>query len=140
MIYIAAPFFNADQVATVAMIEAKLDSANMAYFSPRSEGTLLEMTSKEKIQHMDRIFKSNIDNMVKANIIIAVIDGRDIGTIWEMGFAYALGKTVISYTNMDHGLNVMLAKSVQAHVKSMVDLMIAIDDPEFKGELVEDIY
>ena len=61
--------------------------------------------------------------MINANILFAVVDGRDTGTVYEMGYFKALAdhfkyknksseaehkRYSITYTNENFGLNVML--------------------------------
>jgi nucleoside 2-deoxyribosyltransferase len=59
--------------------------------------------------------------------MIAVVDDRDIGTIFEIGF-FASKKLsqkdnlLITFTNKSFGLNVMIQQSVDAHLKGASDL------------------
>lgn len=139
-IYIAAPFFKPEQIAFVENIEGKLDSLGVSYFSPRSEGTLSEMDAKGRMDTKAGIFKKNITGIEKADIVIAVIDDRDTGTTWEMGYAYASNKPVISISNNDYGINIMLAESARAHLKSLDEIPRALLDPTYRGHLTNDVY
>ena len=53
--YIASPFFTKSQLDTVKLIEKSLDNAGIKYFSPRSEGVLIEMTEEERKNKMKGI-------------------------------------------------------------------------------------
>lgn len=134
-IYIGAPFFTPKQLKLVQDIENVLKRNRILYYSPRSEGVLINLTEKERAKEKQRIYKTNIDNIDDCSMMIAVIDDRDIGTIWEMGYATSAGKPIISLSNQDYGLNVMLAESVQAHVKNLEEMLLAIYDPSYKGHL-----
>lgn len=127
-VYIAAPFFNEAEVETVKRIEGLLECMELKYFSPRTSGVLMDMDKKEAESKYDFIFRINIERLNWCDTVVAVIDNRDIGTIWEMGFAFANEKDIISYTAHDYGLNIMLAKSVRYHAKSTVELHKALSD------------
>ena len=96
---------------------------------------MLDLTEEEKQNEKNRIYKTNVKNIDNCSMMVAVIDDRDIGTIWEMGYATATKKPIISFSNQDYGLNVMLAESVQAHVKNLEEMMLAIYTPSYKGHL-----
>ena len=137
MIYIASPFFNPNQLDFVKLIEKALDEEGWEYYSPRSEGILLDQTEEERQTNKKRIYDTNVEWIHKAEHMIAVIDDRDIGTIWEMGYAKAIGVNIVTISNQSYGLNVMLAESVQAHVLWISDAIRALQDPTFKGELLK---
>jgi len=140
MIYLAAPFFNEKQLAFVESIENVLISAKLDFYSPRSEGVLSSQTQEEKMKNKRAIYDKNIENLDKCDLMVAVIDGRDTGTIWEMGYAIGKGVTVISISNEGYGLNIMLAESVQAHTKSLGEMLYSITYPEYSGTEVVDIF
>ena len=126
-VYIAGPFFNQVELEFVQEVEFILESAGIQYFSPRSEGVLIEMKDKEKAAALERIYQSNIDNICECNTMIAIIDGRDPGTIFEIGYMTALkdlfqNRKIITITNQDFGMNVMICQSVDAHLRSTVHL------------------
>jgi len=127
--YIAAPFFNEKQVKIVEGIEEILSANGFDYFSPRKEGVLIDVPPEERAQHTQRIYDSNINNIEDCDCMIAVVDGRDIGTIFEIGYFTALKKNwgydgdgneitrrLITFTDENFGLNVMIQKSVDAHM------------------------
>jgi len=140
MIYIAGPFFNEKQVNFINQIEKALNKNRLEYFSPRSEGVLLSMSEEDKAKSKRDIYESNIGHIKDASLMVAVIDDRDVGTIWEMGYGTALGIPIISISNHSYGLNVMLAESVSAHVLSIEEMLVAIHDPDYKGQLIKGIY
>ena len=47
---------------------------------------------------------------------------RDVGTVWEMGYAYGSGKTIVSYSDKGYGQNVLVTESVLAHCTCMNEL------------------
>lgn len=63
------------------------------------------------------IFKSNVEHIDSANLMVAVLDGcdTDTGTSWEVGYAYGKGKPVIGVRTdnreqQEKGLNIMLSR------------------------------
>ncbi len=114
-VYIAAPFFKQIQLNAVKMIEHKLQKEDIEFYSPRSEGILQDMTPEQKAERMSYIFQQNVRNLNWCTHVIAVIDDYDTGTVWEMGFAYASNKKIVTYSDQYHGINVMLNESIIAH-------------------------
>ncbi len=133
MIYIASPFFKESELNFVKLIEDNLEKYAIDYFSPRNEGVLQNLTEEEKQIQKSRIYQSNIDNIRLCDTMVAVIDGRDTGTIWEMGYASALKKDIISISNKSYGLNVMLAESVRIHLGDIQLLIQAIRTPGMRS-------
>ena len=122
-VYIAAPFFNEEQLSKVKGIESLLEDAGVEFFSPRSEGSLGNMTPEERKAKMSDIFQSNVDHMDWCTHMVAVIDDRDTGTIWEMGYGFATGKGIVTYSACYHGINVMLNESIMYHANELQDIM-----------------
>lgn len=97
-------------------------------YSPRIEG------DREAIRQMSKIvLVTNIELMNKSDLIIAVIDDRDQGVIWEMGYAHASGIPTITISNEQHDINIMLSSSVDGHFmninsdpKSMQNLCLSL--------------
>ena len=140
MIYIAAPFFTKKQVDFVESIEQALATCGEEYYSPRSDGVLMKQTEEERQANKKKIYDKNVAKICESDFMVAVIDDRDIGTIWEMGYAKAMNIPTVTISNESYGLNVMLAESVQAHVLHLDDMIRAIDDPSYKGELLTGVY
>lgn len=61
----------------------------------------------------DEILQKNIEGMTSVDIIVAIYDGKDTGTIWETGFSYASKKPIIYYSETLNGkpFNLMLART-----------------------------
>ena len=114
-VYIAAPFFNEEQLDVVRKIELLLEEEGIEFFSPRSEGTLKDMSAEERKEAMSEVFRSNVDHMDWCTHCVAVIDNYDTGTVWEMGYLYATHKKLITFSAQYHGINVMLNESIEAH-------------------------
>ena len=118
-IYLAGPFFNEKQLETIQLIEKEFDKHGFDYF---------HLPPEEKRKESKRIYDSNVEEMAKANILFAVVDGRDTGTVYEMGYFKCLTVATpkprysITYTNENFGLNIMLKESVDAHIVGQEEL------------------
>lgn len=135
MIYIAGPFFNEEQINVIRRIEKSCGKFGLNFFSPRHEGVIVDMTPQQRSDPniLKTIYNSNIEAIKKSTCIIAVIDGKDIGTIFEIGYAAALGKKIITFTDLNYGVNVMLSQCVFAHTDTTDDAAKAcIPNSSFK--------
>tara|TARA_R110001583_G_scaffold92879_1_gene235600 strand:+ start:328 stop:897 length:570 start_codon:yes stop_codon:yes gene_type:complete len=137
-IYLAGPFFNEKQIETISAIEAEFDRYGLEYFSPRkSGGVISHLSLEDRTKESKRIYDSNVSAMIDANVLFAIVDGRDTGTVYEMGYFKALAdhfkyksdlsadehkRYSITYTNENFGLNIMLKESVDAHVVGTKEL------------------
>jgi len=127
-VYIASPFFNQTQLNMVDKIERTLDQYGVKYFSPRLEGVITKMTPEEKEKHIKKIYQSNIQNMQTCNMMIAVIDDYDTGTVFELGYFNSIkdlietGRRIVTITGNDYDLNVMLKFGVDCHLKEVENL------------------
>lgn len=135
--YIAAPFFNPDQITRVALVETMLEKYGLTYFSPRKDSACENIHDPEVRK---RVFELNHNSILASKGVIAITDGKDPGTIWEAGFAYANNIPVIyiAFTlGKDGQFNLMLAESGVAACRTVEELKAAIDGKAiyFKGEI-----
>lgn len=65
--------------------------------------------------------------------MVAVIDDRHPVVSWMMGQAFARNIPVVSYTNYDHGVNIMLLCSILTHVKGIDNLKEVIQSIKREG-------
>ena len=124
--YIAAPFFQPDQITRVALVETLLEKHGFTYFSPRKQAAIGPISSPEV---REKAFQMNLDGINEAEFIIAITDGKDVGTIFEAGYANAAGIPIIyvAFTLGKDGMfNLMLAESSVATTTTVEDLEAAI--------------
>lgn len=118
-VYIASPFFTNEEIQFVTEVEKSLSSIGIEYYSPMREGILKpDAPEDEQI----RLYTSNIGAIEERPLMVANIDDRDPGTLFEMGYAAALGKLIITITRHNYNVNVMLARSVLAHTRTISDM------------------
>lgn len=95
-------------------------------FNPRIEGEIDKSTSHDK---MSKILIGNIEAIKNSDLVLVIYDYKDVGTIWEAGFAYASKKPIIYYAETlgNKKFNLMLAKTGR-FATSEFDLLYLLDD------------
>lgn len=112
-LYFASPFFNDEQVEREESLKAILRDKGFKIFSPKESCHLPpDATPKDR----RAIFESNCDAIRDSIAVFAITDGKDMGTIWESGFAYGIGKPIVYYAETlgNNQFNLMLAQSGKA--------------------------
>ena len=121
MIYIAAPFFNDEQLFDVQSIEAALEQRGFKYFSPRKHTfTIKNLPEEAREAAAPKVFESNVDGLNHSTLVIACIDHKDIGTAWEMGYVFRnfepLGlNNLLTISMTGKASNVMLSQCSRGH-------------------------
>lgn len=108
--YFASPFFNPEQVEREERMIRHLRSLGFVVFSPK-ESCHLESKSSQTAR--TKVFESNCEAIRSARAVFAVTDGKDMGTIWEAGYAYGINKPIVYFAETlgDNQFNLMLAQS-----------------------------
>lgn len=100
-IYIAGGWFSEEQLTALLQIEALYPEIS---YRPRVDTANIQ-------GQWDKIFEDNLTHLDNCDFVIASTVGKDMGTIWECGYAYAKNKTIIYYTPGISKPNLMLGKS-----------------------------
>lgn len=108
--YFASPFFNPEQVEREERMIAHLRSLGFRVFSPKEN---CHLDAKASQSSREEVFNANCNAIRKSRAVFAVTDGKDIGTIWEAGFAYGINTPVVYYAETlgNNQFNLMLAQS-----------------------------
>lgn len=108
--YLASPFFKDTQIRREDEVKNILRYNGYTVYSPKENGVLTPDATDEV---RTKIFKENCEAIQKSRRILAITDEKDIGTIWEAGYAYGIGKEVVYYAETlgNNPFNVMLGKS-----------------------------
>lgn len=107
-VYIAAPFFNEAQLERVESIKNVLREQGIEYFSPKDESMFKQGDDPAKILRL------NCTAIDEAPYVIVVTDDKDVGTIWEAGYAFAKSKKILYVWlgwKPEMKFNIMLAAS-----------------------------
>lgn len=108
--YFASPFFNDEQIERETRLICHLRDMGYSVFSPRENCYLPPTASQEE---REKVFKNNCDAIRQSKAVFAITDGKDIGTIWEAGFACGIKVPVVYYAETlgNNQFNLMLAQS-----------------------------
>ena len=118
--YIASGWFNPEQAKDLEDIKAALDELNIKYFSPKDE-VLVNPTEGPEAQ--EKAFQANTVNITNGVFIIVNTRDKDLGTIFEAGYAYASGVPIIYYCEGLRGMfNLMLGRSGRAVATNIEEL------------------
>lgn len=126
-VYIAAPFFNEQQLLIVQKVENILLSYDIDCFSPRSEGILKDMTKQQQKNNRKHIYDSNIKHMNDCTHMLACVEYKDTGTIFEIGYYAAKEKPIVLFSENLNTVNVMLAQSASSICDNFDKLVFSLD-------------
>lgn len=107
-VYLAGPFFNEEQIERINFVEDLLASLEFDIFSPRQASKIKPGATK---QDMIDTFEGNVSHIDDADLVLAVLDGNDAGTLFECGYAYQRVPVLYFNETRDKGPNLMLALS-----------------------------
>lgn len=94
-VYFAAPLFNQSERDFNLKLTNLIENYGYEVFLPQRDGYLApELAGKSQEELADMIFKKDLEEVLKADIIFILLDGRapDEGACVELGIAYANGK------------------------------------------------
>lgn len=108
--YLASPFFNEDQIEREERIKSLLRTYGYKVYSPREHGVVGSLSDSVAVQET---FNSNVEAINNSKNVLAITDRKDMGTIWEAGYAYGKGIPIVYYAETlgDNPFNIMLSES-----------------------------
>ena len=118
--YIASGWFNENQARDLENIKEALSDVGCRYFSPKDEIVAKPDASKEE---QEMIFRGNVDAITDGDFVVCNTRDKDLGTIFEAGFAYASGVPIIYYAEgLTGNFNLMLSRSGRAVATNIKEL------------------
>jgi|TARA_R110000824_G_scaffold262213_4_gene450972 nucleoside 2-deoxyribosyltransferase len=128
-VYLAAGWFNPVQAEELDRLESIFDSRQewIDLSSPRRIFVCPPDAPKET---QDATFVGNLEHIAAADFLLVNTRDKDIGTIWESGFAFAHQKPIIYFcAGLPKGakFNLMLARSGVKVCTSFEDLEDYLD-------------
>ena len=122
-IYLAAPFFNDNEIARVDKVKKILRENGLDVFVPMEhQNPHLEFGSMEwRVE----TFNNDVKHIDWCDYVVAILaNGNydDSGTAWELGYAYATNKPVIVVNPTGETINLMIADSLHAILNSYAGL------------------
>ncbi|MED3682027.1 nucleoside 2-deoxyribosyltransferase [Bacillus thuringiensis] len=115
-LYLAGPFFNEEQVALLEKLERILFNKGLNVFSPRKHMSKLPFGT---FQWQNENFIIDANALQYSDIILAVYNDQDPGTMWEVGYAWAIKKIIIIFNTKENVLNLMITQSLHAYLDSL---------------------
>lgn len=141
-LYFASPFFNPEQVEREERMKKHLRDLGFEVFSPK-ENTFLPPNAS--VEDQKSTFADNLRGIDEADAVFAITDGKDMGTIWEAGYAYGKNVPIIYFAEtLGNGqFNLMLARSARLVYQSQNDvnreeIIQAIEDgmsKDYEGQI-----
>ena len=99
-VYLAGPFFDLAQIWMVEEARRNLVENGLKVFSPFHE---IGLGSAQDVVQQD------LDAIDASDIVFAIVDGLDAGTLYEIGYARAKGKPVVVYSERESGESLKMA-------------------------------
>jgi nucleoside 2-deoxyribosyltransferase len=141
-IYLASGWFNPTQDEELTQLEKIFDdrSNNFELASPRRI-FICPPNAPKSVQ--DETFTGNLHHIQTADFLLVNTRDKDIGTIWEAGYAFAFNKPIIYFcAGLPEGakFNLMLARSGIKVCTSFEQLEDYLDRIVENGEFIEEPY
>lgn len=129
--YLASPFFNDEQRERMSLVLDTLRDRGYVVYAPFEHGIVAAEDDSDTIY---KTFMSNVEAIQSSHRVLAITDGKDMGTIWEAGYAYGIGKPVVYYAETlgKNPFNLMLSESGVGIFKSYDALREAVDNGNFE--------
>lgn len=134
-VYIAGPFFTDEQNIVIEKIKTILKMLTMSYYSPKDHTRYVKGDPPAVAK---KCFDENIDEINKCELMIAVVDDFDPGTLFEMGCFFTVKKPILSFSSVPkRKLNIMLTQASIGFANGfgeLVDKLVRINSGEFTQE------
>lgn len=121
--YIAAPFFNDEELEHVKNIEKILEDRGHQMFSPRLNQ--LPQFEYASFEWRTNIFRNDINHLKWCDAVIAILGDNydDTGTAFEVGFAYAIGRPVYLYNPTGNIINLMITDAIHGYFETLDEVI-----------------
>lgn len=119
--YLASGWFNPPQEQARQEMIKVLEDNEISYFSPKDE---VEVKFDATHEERQAVFKADTEIIKHCDFVVASTVGKDMGTLMEMGMAYAWETPFIVYFPAPPGTpcNLMIAESAFAVAQSPEEL------------------
>ena len=128
--YLASPFFNDEQINREETIKKTLRGYGFRVYAPREHGIVGSLASQEAVTST---FNSNVEAINNSRMVLASTDGKDMGTIWEAGYAYGNNIPIVYYAETlgNNPFNIMLSESGVGIFKDYTSFCKACNSNDF---------
>lgn len=131
--YLASPFFTFEQQKRLEKVAKVLRDNNYSVYLP-SEHSIVKLDSDSDF--VKKVFDSNVDAINNSKAVLAITDEKDMGTIWEAGYAYGKGIPVIYYAETLglNPFNIMLSESAKGIYTDINELKTSAKKGTFENK------
>lgn len=126
-IYLAGGWFSPEQEEEHTRIY-NLIKDEYEVFNPKLASLVKPDSTQDK---MTQTLLGNLDAIQNADIVLVISDRKDMGTIWEAGYAYANQKPIVYYAETlgNRSFNLMLAKTGRVAINE-IQLLFELSNKE----------
>ena len=130
-LYLAAPYFNDREKQSADAVYHCLTGLGVDVFFFAYDGLVLKPDSPAASR--EQAFNDNLLEIQDCDTVLAIIEsdpdyGIDCGTVFDLTYAWTIGKTIYTYDSQRPGkMNVMLAMASSAHASNLVELIDVIN-------------
>lgn len=104
--YLASGWFTDAQEKTRLMLREVLQELEISHYSPKDDGIYVPGKTPS-----NKIFAENVKQIETSDFVLASTEGKDMGTVFECGFAFSVRTPIIYYWDGEGAFNLMLAES-----------------------------
>ena len=141
-IYLASGWFNPTQAEELTRLENIFDERNN-FFELASPRRIFVCPPNAPQEVQNETFYGNLRHIQQSDFLLVNTRDKDIGTIWEAGYAHAYGKPIVYFcAGLPEGakFNLMLAKSGIKVCTSFEELEDYLDRVINLQELINEPY
>ena len=112
-VYLASGWFNPAQAEEISILEQIFDNRS-EFFELASPRRIFVCPPNAPKEVQDETFEGNLFHIKTSDFLLVNTRDKDIGTIWEAGYAYAFSKPIVYFcAGLPEGakFNLMLARS-----------------------------
>lgn len=127
-VYLAGGWFDDEQMERLEAVKSIILEAGYEVFSPKDEN-LCDPNSD--MDWKKQVFQNNLTAIRDCSFVVNITDKKDMGTIFEAGLAYALGRPIVYFAETlgNNQFNLMLAQSGVAVAQSRDQLKSLLSNP-----------
>jgi nucleoside 2-deoxyribosyltransferase len=133
--YIASGWFTPDQIESLEEIIRACRESLTEFYSPRDE----MLYTPDTFDSTD-VFDENIRQIRLNDFVIASTEGKDMGTLFECGVAFAYGVPIVYFFKGEGKFNLMLSESSYFVCRSFEELVQYLQDCEENKHLIRSPY
>lgn len=108
-VYLAGPFFSYSQKWLIGQFYRALLGEGVKVFSPLHDVGIGEA---------QEVTEPDIEGLNDSNVVLAVVDGLDSGTLFEIGYAVSKGKKVVAYVQNESKKSLLMLEGTHCDIET----------------------